>query len=87
MLLNGVLQGSESHTSRPNCFMRPVCSSTLWIGRLSMFFVLPPYALFETEKVDTRKSEGADQEYRREKEEGIEEEGERDRKRNMKRER
>ena len=52
-----------------------------------MFFIHSPYDLFETEKVDTRKRGGANQEYRREKEEGIEEEGKRDRKRNMKRER
>ena len=52
-----------------------------------MFFIQSPYALLETEKVDTRKRGGANQEYSKEKEEGIEEEGERDRKRNMKRER
>ena len=52
-----------------------------------MFFIQSSYALLEAEKVDTRKRGGASQEYRREKEEGIEEEGKRDKKRNMKRER
>ena len=52
-----------------------------------MLLIHSPYVLFEPKKVDTRKGGGANQDYTREKEEGIEEDGTRERKRNMNRER